>query len=112
MKPVRGTRAMTVAPHALASQAGLAVLRDGGNVLEAMVAMAATIAIVYPHMTGLGGDAFWLIHLPGEPPRGIDACGASGAVATRDWYASRNVTSRIPFRGGVAANTVAGTVSG
>ena len=28
--------------------------------------MAATIAIVYPHMTGLGGDAFWLIHLPGE----------------------------------------------
>ena len=41
---------MMVAPHALAAQAGLAVLREGGNALEAMVAAAASISVVYPHM--------------------------------------------------------------
>ena len=40
---------MVVAPHHLAAQAGLRVLREGGNAVEAMVAAAATIAIVYPH---------------------------------------------------------------
>ncbi|HEV7820952.1 MAG TPA: gamma-glutamyltransferase, partial [Burkholderiales bacterium] len=49
-------RGMVVAPHALAAQSGLAVLREGGNALEAMVAAAATISVVYPHMNGIGGD--------------------------------------------------------
>ena len=49
----RATRGMVVAPHRLAAKAGLAVLRDGGNAIEAMVAAAATIAVVYPHMNGL-----------------------------------------------------------
>ncbi len=106
-----GTRGMAVAPHALAAQSALAVLREGGNAIEAMVAAAATIAVVYPHMNSLGGDAFWLIHVPGEPPRAIDACGAAAAAATIDYYRERGL-ARIPFRGGVAANTVAGTVSG
>jgi len=109
---IRGTRGMAVAPHALASQSALAVLRDGGNAVEAMIAAAATIAVVYPHMNSIGGDAFWLIHVPGRPVRGIDACGAAAAAATRDWYAERGVRGAIPFRGGVAANTVAATVSG
>jgi gamma-glutamyltranspeptidase/glutathione hydrolase len=58
---------MAVAPHHLASQSALAVLREGGSAIEAMVAAAATIAVVYPHMNGLGGDGFWLI----VPPRAI-----------------------------------------
>ena len=103
---------MAVAPHALAAQAALAVLRDGGNAVEAMIAAAANIAVVYPHMNSIGGDAFWLIHVPGQPPRAIDACGASAAAASLGWYAARGVTKSIPFRGGIAANTVAGTVSG
>ncbi|HIF6353065.1 TPA: gamma-glutamyltransferase, partial [Enterobacter cloacae] len=41
---------MAVAPHHLASQSALSVLRDGGSAIEAMVAAAATIAVVYPHM--------------------------------------------------------------
>ncbi|MSE15651.1 hypothetical protein GKC49_11120, partial [Pantoea agglomerans] len=41
---------MAVTPHHLASESALAVLRDGGNAIEAMVAAAATIAVVYPHM--------------------------------------------------------------
>jgi gamma-glutamyltranspeptidase/glutathione hydrolase len=109
---IRGTRGMAVAPHALAAQSALAVLREGGNAVEAMVAAAATIAIAYPHMNSIGGDAFWLIDVPGQPVRAIDACGAAALAASRGWYAERGITTAIPFRGGVAANTVAGTISG
>jgi gamma-glutamyltranspeptidase len=102
---------MAVAPHSLAAQSALGVLREGGNALEAMVAAAATIAVVYPHMNSIGGDGFWLVHVPGEPMRAIDACGAAAAQADLDFYRDRGLAS-IPFRGGVAANTVAGTLSG
>ena len=112
LNPSRSTRGMAVAPHSLAAQSARDVLREGGNAVEAMIAAAATIAIVYPHMNSIGGDSFWLISTPGEAPRGIDACGAAGASVTREYYADRGITNAIPFRGGVAANTVAGTVSG
>jgi gamma-glutamyltranspeptidase/glutathione hydrolase len=112
IQPVRGTRGMAVAPHALAAQSALEVLREGGNALEATIAAAATIAVAYPHMNSIGGDAFWLIHVPGRAPRGIDACGAAARAASLEWYAARGITRAIPFRGGVAANTVAGAVSG
>lgn len=103
---------MAVAPHATAAQSALAVLRDGGNAIEAMIAAAATIAVVYPHMNSIGGDSFWLLHVPGEAPGAIDACGAAAQLATREWYAERGMTQAIPARGGIAANTVAGTISG
>ena len=106
-----GMRGMATAPHALAAQSAVGVLREGGNAIEAMVAAAATIAVVYPHMNSIGGDAFWLVHVPGETPRGIDACGAAGLQATPAFYRDLGLDS-IPFRGGIAANTVAGTVSG
>ncbi|MEQ1773577.1 MAG: gamma-glutamyltransferase family protein [Burkholderiales bacterium] len=109
---VRAMRGMAVAPHSLASQSALAVLREGGNALEAMIAAAATIAVVYPHMNSIGGDSFWLMHVPGEAPGAIDACGAAARAASLDWYRERGITDTIPFRGGVAANTVAGTISG
>ncbi len=112
MNPVRGTRGIAVAPHALAAQSALAILREKGNALEAMLAAAATIAVVYPHMNSIGGDSFWLVHQPGQDPRGIDACGAAARAASIQWYRERGVTGAIPFRGGLAANTVAGTVSG
>jgi gamma-glutamyltranspeptidase/glutathione hydrolase len=111
IQPMRGTRGMAVAPHALAAQSALAVLREGGNALEAMVAAAASIAVVYPHMNSIGGDAFWCIHAPGQAPRAIDASGAAANAASIDFYRERNLAA-IPFRGGVAANTVAGTISG
>ncbi len=53
-------RGVTAAPHHAAAEAGRLVLADGGNALEAMVAMAASIAAVYPHMTHIGGDGFWV----------------------------------------------------
>ncbi len=114
---VRALRGMAVAPHAAASQSALAVLREGGNALEAMIASAATIAVVYPHMNSIGGDSFWLMHVPADvhgtyAPGAIDACGAAAHAASIDWYRERGITGSIPFRGGVAANTVAGTISG
>ena len=112
LNSVRGTRGMAATPHALASQSALGVLREGGNAVEAMVAAAATIAVVYPHMNSIGGDAFWLIHSPGSSPRGLEACGAAARSVSREWYAERGIKGAIPFRGGVAANTVAGTISG
>src|SRR5689334_19381484 len=108
----RGRRGMAVAPHALAAQSALDVLREGGNAIEAMIAAAATIAVVYPHMNSIGGDAFWLIHVPGKAPGVIDACGAAARAASIDWYRHHGAREAIPFRGGLAANTVAGTVSG
>ena len=105
------TRGMVVAPHHLAAQSGLAVLREGGNAVEAMLAAAATIAVVYPHMNAIGGDGFWIIHTPNTKPIAIDACGAAAARATCEWYRSQGHEA-IPARGPLAANTVAGTVSG
>ncbi len=107
-----GRRGIAVAPHSLASEAALRVLREGGNALEAMIAAAASIAVVYPHMNSIGGDGFWVISGPGGQPQGIDASGASAAAASPDSYARRGLRGSIPFRGGVAALTVAGTVSG
>lgn len=112
MQPKWGTRGMAVAPHALAAQSALAILREGGNAIEAMIAAAATIAVVYPHMNSIGGDAFWLVHTPGEAMRALDACGAAAGLATPAWYAAKGCESTIPFRGPLAANTVAGTLSG
>jgi gamma-glutamyltranspeptidase/glutathione hydrolase len=72
---------MATAPHHLASQSALKVLRDGGNAIEAMVAAAATIAVVYPHMNSIGGDGFWLILKPNGAQIAIDASGAAAAGA-------------------------------
>lgn len=100
---------MVVTPHHLASESALAVLREGGNAIEAMVAAAATIAVVYPHMNGLGGDGFWLIMPPQGEPVAIDASGAAGSLAHPSFYQG---LQQIPHRGPKAALTVAGTVSG
>jgi len=104
-------RGMVTAPHHLAARAGLRVLEDGGNAIEAMIAAASTIAAVYPHMNGLGGDNFWLIHTPGGDVTGIDACGAAAANADISFYKNRGF-AEIPSRGPLAALTVAGAVSG
>src|SRR5665647_3805775 len=53
---------MVTSPHHLASAAGADVLRAGGSAIDAAIATSAVLAVVYPHMTGVGGDAFWLIH--------------------------------------------------
>ena len=98
-----------VAPHHLAASAGRDVLKQGGNAVEAMVAAAAAIAVVYPHMNALGGDGFWLIHEPGKAPVAIDACGPAAGLANAEFYASEtHLTERDPK----AALTMAGPIKG
>ena len=105
----RSRKGMVTAPHHLAAQAGRDILKAGGNAVEAAVAVAATLSAVYPHMTGLGGDGFWLIRRPDGETIAIDACGRLAHNATPGLYAGLDA---VPWRGGLAANTVAGTVAG
>ena len=111
LQTLTSRRGMVTAPHHLAAQAGVAVMRDGGNAIEAMVAAASTIAVVYPHMNSICGDGFWLISEPGKPPVAIDACGRAALRATPAFYRDRGCAA-IPSRGPFAANTVAGAISG
>ncbi len=106
----RSCRGMVTSPHHLASEAGLRVLREGGNAIEATLAMAASLPVVYPHMNSIGGDGFWLISKDGKPPIAVDGCGAAAMAATPEFYKSKGL-SAIPPRGPLAANTVAGTLS-
>jgi oxamate amidohydrolase len=106
------TNGMVTSPHYLASQTGLRILRQGGNAVEAAIATAATIAVVYPQTNSIGGDNFWLIAREGQPaPLALNASGRSGSKATLEHYREHGV-SAIPARGYLAANTVPGAVSG
>jgi gamma-glutamyltranspeptidase/glutathione hydrolase len=105
------SKAAVAAPNQLAARAGQAVLAEGGNAVEAMIAMAATIAVVYPHMNAIGGDGFWLVREPGGKVHAIEACGPAGSNATIRRYRDRGYDA-IPPRGPDAAVTVAGAVGG
>ncbi len=111
LETLRGRAGLVTAPHHLAAQAGLDILKAGGTAVEAAVATAATLAVVYPHMTGIGGDGFWLIAEPGKAPIAIDSCGRAAAEASLAFYAARGLDV-IPLRGPTASLTVAGTIAG
>ncbi|MFN3891725.1 MAG: gamma-glutamyltransferase family protein [Beijerinckiaceae bacterium] len=104
--------AAVAAPHSAASAAGQAILAQGGNAIEAMTAMAATIAVVYPHMNGLGGDGVWLVREPGGKVRCLEALGAAGSRATIRSYFDKGHEKAIPARGPLAALTAPGAVAG
>jgi len=99
------------APHYQAAEIGLKVLEQGGCAVDAMIAAAAAITVLYPHMNSLAGDGFWIIHKPGEAPRAIDACGNAAQLASIDWYTQQDF-KQIPSRGALAAVTLGGTLSG
>lgn len=100
------------APHRAAALAGRDVLAAGGSAVEAMVAAAAAIAVAYPHMNGIGGDGFWIIHRPGEAPVAISGCGRAAELASVNWYAAQDAREALPTRGPLAALTVPGTIAG
>ncbi|HET8533295.1 MAG TPA: gamma-glutamyltransferase family protein [Methylomirabilota bacterium] len=109
----RAPRGMVATPHLLATQSGVAALRAGGNALDAAIAAAATIAVVYPHMNGLGGDNVWLIHdARNQALRALCGIGRAARAATIEWYAARGITQTLPARGGPAALTVPAVVDG
>jgi oxamate amidohydrolase len=100
-------RGLVAAPHRAAAEAGRLILAEGGNALEAMVAMAAAIAAVYPHMNHIGGDGFFLMREPSGRIRCIMGAGPAGAGARIELYRGHET---IPPRGPLAALTVPGAV--
>ena len=99
------------APHHQAAEIGMTVLEQGGCAVDAMIAAAAAMSVLYPHMNSLAGDGFWVIHKPGEAPRAIDACGNAAQLASVDWYTEQGF-KHIPSRGALSALTLGGTLSG
>jgi gamma-glutamyltranspeptidase/glutathione hydrolase len=97
------------APHFATVEAGRSVFAEGGNAIEAMRAMAASIAAAYPHMNHLGGDGFWIVREPSGTVRAIMAAGPAALAAKPELY--RDYES-MPTRGPLAALTVPGAVGG
>ncbi len=107
-----GTRGMMAASHYLAAAAGYTMLRRGGSAADAAIACNATLAVVYDHMAGLGGDVFAQIWDPktGEV-HAMNGSGRSGEKVTIDAYKAKGWDEIHP-RGPLAANTVPGVVAG
>ena len=102
---------MMVAPHHLATKTGSDILKEGGNAIEAIIASAAMISVVYPHMNSMGGDNFWLISDKNKNVHAIDACGPAANNANIEFYKNQGFRS-IPSRGPLSALTVPGAVAG
>ncbi len=111
--PVRyAPRGMVCAIDHLASEAGVAVLRQGGSAVDAALATSAVLAVTCQHACGMGGDLWALVHPgPGEPPVALNASGRAGSGA--DPGRLRDEGHRwMPAFGHPAAVTVPGCVDG
>lgn len=90
---VMGRNGMVSSAHYLASMAGLRVLMDGGNAVDAAVAVAATLNVVEPYMSGMGGDGLMAITLPGaSAPVILDYSGGAPAEASLERIAAEKMT--------------------
>ncbi|HIF57300.1 MAG: gamma-glutamyltransferase [bacterium] len=101
---VRGVNGAVSAGHPLAAQAGLAVLQDGGTATDAIIAMAGVLAVVRPHMNGVGGDAFG-IFFDGATGNvtALNGSGRSGALATPEFFENQGL-SEIPGSGALSVS--------
>lgn len=105
----RGNRWAIATPHTAATDAGAAAFERGGNAVDAALAAATTLAVVYPHMCGVGGDLFVVVAEPDGETMAITSSGRSPALLDVD--AVRAAYSTVPFRGPVPV-TVPGAVAG
>jgi oxamate amidohydrolase len=99
----RSTQGMVTSPHSVATQCGLEVLAQGGNAVEAAIATAAALCVTYPHFSGLGGDAFFVIANASGQVQTISGIGQA-ASDTAGYGGS------IPVRGPRSMLTTAGLV--
>jgi gamma-glutamyltranspeptidase len=105
----RGARGAVVAPHHLATSAGLEVLAAGGSAVDAAIATNAALAVVMPSNCGIGGDAFWLIW-DAATGRQYALNGSGRAPAAADPARLRaSGLANLPYRGPLSI-TVPGAV--
>ena len=106
--PVIAQRGMVVSPHTVASKAGRWALQQGGNAVDAAIATHAALSVTYPHMTGLGGDAFLLIYdAATESLLGLNGSGPAAQQIDPIQYRGQP----LPQRGVNAAITVPGALA-
>ncbi|MGH8496500.1 MAG: gamma-glutamyltransferase [Gammaproteobacteria bacterium] len=80
-------RAAIASAHPLATEAGLAILEQGGNAFDAAVGVSAALAVVEPYSSGVGGGGFWLLHFAAEDRNVfVDGREVAPRAATRDMY--------------------------
>ena len=111
-------RSTVYAPHGvvatsqpLASAAGLEVLRQGGNAVDAAVTAAAVLSVTEPHMTGIGGDMFAIVWLAREGKLvALNASGRAGSLMTRETLQARGF--RAGSQQGAMSVTVPGALAG
>lgn len=105
----RGRRGAVVAPHHLATQAGLAILAAGGHAVDAAIATNAVLAVVMPSSCGIGGDAFWLIWDEASGRQvALNGSGRAPAAADAATLRARGLET-LPLRGPLTI-TVPGAV--
>lgn len=85
-EPVRGKRAMVASQHPLASQIGVDVMKRGGNAVDAAIAVAIALAVVYPEAGNLGGGGFMMIRFKDGRTTAIDYREMAPAAATRNIF--------------------------
>jgi gamma-glutamyltranspeptidase/glutathione hydrolase len=102
---------MVATSQPLAAQAGLQTLLGGGNAVDAAIATVATLCVVEPTSTGVGGDAFALIWMADEGKLyGLNASGPAPEALTSEWIRSQG-HDRVPSLGAIPV-TVPGSVRG
>lgn len=105
-----GRHGMVSSPHYMATLAGVRVLEQGGTAADAAIAVNAVLGVVYPHMTGIGGDAFWLTYdAASQKVCALNGSGRAGSAVTRELFRDRGY-EEIPAVGPLAAVTVPGAV--
>jgi gamma-glutamyltranspeptidase/glutathione hydrolase len=109
--PVLATRGMVATSQPLAAAAGLRVLQEGGNAVDAAIATAAVLNVVEPMMAGIGGDLFALVyHADSQKLYGLNATGRAGSLASARKLRERGL-ERVPYDD-ILAVTVPGALDG
>ncbi|HSM54769.1 MAG TPA: gamma-glutamyltransferase, partial [Candidatus Sulfomarinibacteraceae bacterium] len=108
---VMARRGVVATSQPLAAQAGLSILQQGGNALDAAIATVAALCVVEPTSTGAGGDAFALIWSAEEQRLyGLNASGPAPQALTAAWVRAQGHDT-MPERGAIPV-TVPGSVRG